>query len=98
MQKLARKVLTDGMIRYAALPPRGQHHRALLGVSDGDGGYDECCCRFDSLCARMQAADDTRRASPPDAKPRPVAPVPEGKAKKKTVAKATGRTAARGGG
>ncbi|MDW2982764.1 DUF6519 domain-containing protein [Rhodanobacter sp. KK11] len=38
----------------AALPPRGRHHHAVLGIS-GEGGYDECCCRFDSLCQRLQA-------------------------------------------
>ncbi|MGB5941125.1 MAG: DUF6519 domain-containing protein, partial [Rhodanobacter sp.] len=38
----------------AALPPRGRHHHAVLGIS-GEGGYDECCCRFDSLCQWLQA-------------------------------------------
>ena len=39
----------------ASLPPRGLHHHAALGTS-GDGGYQECCCRFDSLCARLLAS------------------------------------------
>jgi hypothetical protein len=38
----------------AALPPRGRHHHAVLGIG-GEGGYDECCCRFDSLCQWLQA-------------------------------------------
>ena len=40
----------------AAVPPRGLHHYAALGVTDDKGGYQECCCRFESLCALMQAA------------------------------------------
>jgi hypothetical protein len=40
----------------AALPPRGRHHYAALGVADGNGGYAECCCRFDSLCALLRAS------------------------------------------
>lgn len=39
----------------AALPPRGMHHHAVLGVTGANGGYDECCCRFDSLCQLLQA-------------------------------------------
>ena len=39
----------------AALPPRGLHHHAVLGVSGDNGGYDECCCRFDSLCQLLQS-------------------------------------------
>jgi hypothetical protein len=38
----------------AALPPRGRHHYAALGVA-GDGNYDECCCRFGTLCELIQA-------------------------------------------
>jgi hypothetical protein len=40
----------------AALPPRGWHHHAVLGVSGDNGGYDECCCRFDSLCEMLRAS------------------------------------------
>jgi len=39
----------------AALPPRGRHHHAVLGIS-GDGNYEECCCRFDSLCELLRAS------------------------------------------
>ncbi|KAA0068655.1 DUF6519 domain-containing protein [Rhodanobacter sp. T12-5] len=39
----------------AALPPRGLHHYAALGVTDDKGAYQECCCRFESLCSLMQA-------------------------------------------
>lgn len=39
----------------AALPPRGLHHYAALGVTGDNGGYNECCCRFDSLCELLQA-------------------------------------------
>ncbi|HZX72662.1 MAG TPA: DUF6519 domain-containing protein [Rhodanobacter sp.] len=45
----------DGSSGPVALPPRGLHHSAVLGVSD-DGDYHECCCRFDSLCAQQQAS------------------------------------------
>ncbi|MBT2145770.1 MULTISPECIES: DUF6519 domain-containing protein [unclassified Rhodanobacter] len=38
----------------AALPPRGRHHYAALGVAGG-GNYDECCCRFGTLCELIQA-------------------------------------------
>ena len=34
----------------ASLPPRGGHHHAVLGVSDNDHVYHECCCRFGTLC------------------------------------------------
>ena len=39
----------------ASLPPRGLHHYAVLGVN-GDNGYQECCCRLDSLCTLLQAS------------------------------------------
>jgi Family of unknown function (DUF6519) len=38
----------------AALKSRGMHHYAVLGVSNPNGGFTECCCRFDSLCALIQ--------------------------------------------
>ncbi|WP_426688241.1 DUF6519 domain-containing protein [Rhodanobacter ginsengiterrae] len=41
----------------AALPPRGWHHHAVLGVTGDAGNYDECCCRFDSLCQLLQAGN-----------------------------------------
>ncbi|TAM62889.1 MAG: hypothetical protein EPN49_03060 [Rhodanobacter sp.] len=39
-----------------ALPPRGLHHYAVLGVTDADSGYRECCCRFGTLCDLIQAS------------------------------------------
>ncbi|WP_426700917.1 DUF6519 domain-containing protein [Rhodanobacter sp. Col0626] len=45
----------DGKSGPAALPPRGLHHHAVLGVSDANGGYQECCCRFGTLCDLIQA-------------------------------------------
>jgi Family of unknown function (DUF6519) len=38
----------------AALRSRGMHHYAVLGVSNPNGGFTECCCRFDSLCALIK--------------------------------------------
>jgi hypothetical protein len=52
---------TDGTSGPAALSPRGVHHYAALGVTDDKGGYRECCCRFDSLCALMQAGSSQRQ-------------------------------------
>ncbi len=46
----------DGTRGPAALPPRGLHHYAALGLSDDKGIYQECCCRFDSLCALLRSA------------------------------------------
>ena len=40
----------------SALPPRGLHHYAVLGTTDANGGYAECCCRFESLCQLLQAS------------------------------------------
>lgn len=61
------RVAGDGQLDWpsangtpAALPPRGLHHCAALGVS-GDGNYDECCCRFASLCELLRAS---AKASP----------------------------------
>lgn len=48
-------IAADGTSGPAALPPRGLHHYAALGVTDANGNYQECCCRFDSLCALLQA-------------------------------------------
>ncbi|HTH66964.1 MAG TPA: DUF6519 domain-containing protein, partial [Rhodanobacter sp.] len=43
----------------AALPPRGLHHHAVLGVTGDNAAYDECCCRFDSLCELLRASSKT---------------------------------------
>ncbi len=48
----------------AALPPRGRHHYAALGVTDPNGGYAECCCRFDSLCALLRASSAAAPGAP----------------------------------
>ena len=50
----------DGTASAAALPPRGRHHYAALGVTGDQAGYQECCCRFESLCALMQAAEASK--------------------------------------
>jgi hypothetical protein len=80
----------DGTSGAAALPPRGLHHHAALGVTDDNGNYQECCCRFESLCALMQAG--TNKISPAGmklvTKPRP----PVAKAAPAT-AKKTGKVA-----
>ena len=49
-------MMADGGSGPASLPPRGLHHYAALGVTDDNGDYQECCCRFDSLCEQLQAA------------------------------------------
>ncbi len=66
----------------AALPPRGLHHHAVLGVTGDNGAYDECCCRFDSLCQLLQAGRN-QLAGKPAAPARVAAPA----AVKKTRAK-----------
>ncbi|MFZ0869707.1 MAG: DUF6519 domain-containing protein [Rhodanobacter sp.] len=38
----------------AALKSRGMHHYSVLGISNANGGFTECCCRFDSICALIQ--------------------------------------------
>ncbi|MEO6927172.1 MAG: DUF6519 domain-containing protein [Rhodanobacter sp.] len=39
----------------AALPPRGGHHYAVLGVSSDQNPFAECCCRFGPLCESIGA-------------------------------------------
>ena len=41
----------------AAVLSSGMHHQAALGVFSAQGDYNECCCRFDSLCSLMRNAD-----------------------------------------
>lgn len=48
-------VAIDGSVAAAALPPRGLHHQAVLGLTNDNGAWQECCCRFDSLCQLLQA-------------------------------------------
>ncbi|HEY8682769.1 MAG TPA: DUF6519 domain-containing protein, partial [Rhodanobacter sp.] len=59
----------------AALPPRGLHHYAALGVTDDKGGYQECCCRFDSLCALLQASAAKRPPGDTNLVLQPATPV-----------------------
>jgi hypothetical protein len=46
----------DGSTAPAALPPRGLHHYAPLGMIGDQGAFQDCCCRFDSLCALLRNA------------------------------------------
>jgi hypothetical protein len=46
----------DGSTAPAALPPRGLHHYAPLGIIGDQGAFQDCCCRFDSLCALLRNA------------------------------------------
>ncbi|CAM5631599.1 DUF6519 domain-containing protein [Rhodanobacter lindaniclasticus] len=48
----------------AALPPRGRHHHAVLGVTDPNGGYQECCCHFDNLCELLRASSKAAPGTP----------------------------------
>ena len=50
-----RVTAADGTSSVAALAPRGRHHHAALGATDDQGVYQECCCRFDSLCELLRA-------------------------------------------
>ncbi|MEP6899877.1 MAG: DUF6519 domain-containing protein, partial [Rhodanobacter sp.] len=57
----AARVAGNGMLDWpqlagaaAAIRSHGMHHYAVLGVVDDKNGYDECCCRFDSLCSLLQ--------------------------------------------
>ena len=56
----------------AALPPRGRHHYAVLGVTGDNGSYDECCCRFDSLCQLLQAGQGQPAGKPAGSVAAPV--------------------------
>jgi hypothetical protein len=83
---------TDGKSTVpAALPPRGLHHYAVLGAIDANGGYQECCCRFGSLCQLLQA-DRTQQPGTVSTLPRAAvvtdtAPATAKKAKVTKVAK-----------
>ena len=62
----------------AALKSRGMHHYAVLGVTNANDGFTECCCRFDSLCALIRSgANQAGMISASSASPQPTpAPVP----------------------
>lgn len=79
----------------AALPPRGLHHHAVLGITADNGGYRECCCRFGTLCGLLrggrylQPGANLKAASPVQpvavAKAAPVAPKKAGTVKARTT-------------
>lgn len=50
-----------------AVMAKGQHHYAVLGGIDGNGGFEECACRVAPLCEQI-------RSRPTDARPGPVRP------------------------
>ena len=50
----------------AALPPRGGHHYAVLGVTGDNEGYRECCCRFGTL-RELVGANQYSEGPAPDA-------------------------------
>ncbi|MGP1666453.1 MAG: DUF6519 domain-containing protein, partial [Rhodanobacter sp.] len=43
----------DGELTAAAVAASGNHHYGLLGLTSSDG-YNECCCRFPSICGLMR--------------------------------------------
>lgn len=61
---IAARVAGDGRIDWpededgdpVALPPRGVHHYAVLGIHGDEDGYEECCCRFGPICDRVLAS------------------------------------------
>jgi Family of unknown function (DUF6519) len=61
-----------------AVRSRGMHHFAVLGTTNANGAFGECCCRFDSLCELIRT-DPTRRLAVD------AAPVLQPKAATKTV-------------
>ena len=83
----------------AALPPRGRHHYAALGVN-GANGYQECCCRFGTLCDLLQAnanrpaAAASPAAVPPAATATAATAASRAAATKPAASKAKGKAAA----
>jgi Family of unknown function (DUF6519) len=56
-----------------AVKAKGLHHYAVLGGVDGNGGYDECCCRVPPLCERRaQRLDEVRPRPTPTGGARPL--------------------------
>lgn len=78
-------VAADGSVAAAALPPRGLHHRAALGLTDDKGTWQECCCRFDSLCQLLQAGANRTTVGNAAGALQPLVPAPM------DVAAATGK-------
>ena len=87
---------TDGSAVPAALPPRGLHHYAPFGVSDDNGDFQGCCCRFDSLCTLLGHVAISTATPSPIAGAKTAAVTAKAKTIRKT-AKATkkGRTASK---
>jgi len=63
------RVAGNGMLDWprsagapVALQSRGMHHYAVLGMTDANGAYHECCCRFDSPCSLLKR--DAKRLAP----------------------------------
>ncbi len=54
-----------------AVMAKGLHHYAVLGGLDGNGGFEECCCRVTSLCDRRAARTVEAQPRPTPAAPRP---------------------------
>ena len=102
------RVAGNGMLDWpevggvpAALKSRGMHHQAVLGVMGVQGAWDECCCRFDSLCAliRNAAALKPAAAAPASAPASQPSSAPAKKVLKsptKTIKTTTAKTVAKG--
>lgn len=56
-----------------AVMAKGQHHYAMLGGIDDNGGFEECCCRVTPLCERRVAGRIDMQPQPtPPAGPGPL--------------------------
>jgi len=75
----------------AAVLSSGMHHQAVLGTLGAGGAFNECCCRFDSLCALIRNTNDRRAVASMDIQPAAMVAQPVAK-------KATGVVAKKGGG
>jgi len=75
------RVAGNGMLDWPQAPDgtaqavfsSGMHHQAVLGCLDVQGEYNECCCRFDSLCALIMKDSDRRATNKLDVQPMAVA-------------------------
>lgn len=75
----------DGSSAPAVLPPRGLHHYAPLGVTDANGDFQDCCCRFDSLCALLRNVASKDVTAPTVGRAKAVAEPAKAKATSKTA-------------